>query len=165
MISEYQDEVSNTTKPDNPQSTSGPKKRSRGGSKPSSTWREKVYKRGDEHQDFHLQAHYIKSTYIFKRDGHTCQACFKTRLKVNREGNFMTCHHIVPRDQGGSDIDQNLITLCSPCHNIIEERNLKSKEEIYGCLTKDTREYKIKSNIAQKHEWRKWVYGGYRKPD
>jgi hypothetical protein len=30
-------------------------------------------------------------------------------------------HHLIPRRKGGSDRDENLVTLCRPCHRTIEE--------------------------------------------
>lgn len=46
---------------------------------------------------------------ILNRDGYTCQICGKkhTRLEV---------HHIIFRGQGGTDDENNLITLCEDCH-------------------------------------------------
>lgn len=46
---------------------------------------------------------------ILHRDNYTCQVCGKkhTRLEV---------HHIVFRSQGGTDDENNLITLCEDCH-------------------------------------------------
>ncbi len=46
---------------------------------------------------------------ILNRDGYTCQICGKqhTRLEV---------HHIVFRGRGGTDDENNLITLCEDCH-------------------------------------------------
>lgn len=47
--------------------------------------------------------------YVFERDSYTCRLCFSTYRQ-------MYCHHIFP--QGSADED-NLITLCVPCHIII----------------------------------------------
>lgn len=46
---------------------------------------------------------------ILNRDGYACQICSKkhTRLEV---------HHIIFRSQGGTDDEDNLITLCEDCH-------------------------------------------------
>lgn len=46
---------------------------------------------------------------ILNRDGYTCQICGKkhTGLEV---------HHIIFRGQGGTDDENNLITLCEDCH-------------------------------------------------
>ena len=47
---------------------------------------------------------------VLHRDNYTCQICGKkhTRLEV---------HHIVYRSQGGTDDENNLITLCEDCHS------------------------------------------------
>lgn len=51
---------------------------------------------------------------VLHRDNYTCQVCGKkhTRLEV---------HHIVYRSQGGTDDEDNLITLCKDCHNNIHD--------------------------------------------
>ena len=62
---------------------------------------------------------------ILNRDSYTCQVCGakNTRLEV---------HHIVYRSQGGTDNEDNLITLCEPCHHKIHTEeidiNLKPKK-------------------------------------
>lgn len=49
---------------------------------------------------------------ILKRDNHQCQNCLKKgRLDV---------HHFIPVKRGGTDNPDNLISLCHPCHNIVE---------------------------------------------
>ncbi len=51
---------------------------------------------------------------ILNRDNYTCQVCGKknTRLEV---------HHIIFRSQGGTDDENNLITLCKECHSAIHD--------------------------------------------
>lgn len=51
---------------------------------------------------------------IINRDNYTCQICGKknTRLEV---------HHIIFRSQGGTDDENNLITLCTDCHRGIHD--------------------------------------------
>ena len=45
---------------------------------------------------------------VLQRDAWRCQVCGRMQnLEV---------HHIEFRSQGGSDADENLITLCSACH-------------------------------------------------
>lgn len=46
---------------------------------------------------------------ILNRDGYTCQICGK---KHNR----LEVHHIIFRGRGGTDDENNLITLCEDCH-------------------------------------------------
>jgi 5-methylcytosine-specific restriction endonuclease McrA len=48
---------------------------------------------------------------VLRRDGWRCQGCGKrANLQV---------HHIFLRSQSGDDIEDNLITLCSECHDQI----------------------------------------------
>ncbi len=49
---------------------------------------------------------------VFTRDGYICQMC---RKLVGNESPH--CDHIIPVSQGGTDDEDNLQTLCQPCHN------------------------------------------------
>ncbi len=53
---------------------------------------------------------------VLARDQHQCQApgCGRTR--------FLEVHHIVSRQQGGSNYTENLMTLCASCHRLWHER-------------------------------------------
>ena len=55
---------------------------------------------------------------VLNRDSYTCQICGAkhTRLEV---------HHIVYRSQGGTDDEDNLITLCESCHKKIHAGEIK----------------------------------------
>lgn len=46
---------------------------------------------------------------IFARDKYRCVAC-KSRKFV------LVAHHVIPEPQGGADNEQNVVTLCRPCH-------------------------------------------------
>lgn len=52
---------------------------------------------------------------VLARDGHRCRApgCGRTR--------FLEVHHRLPRERGGDNRPDNLITLCSACHRIWHE--------------------------------------------
>ena len=52
---------------------------------------------------------------VLARDKHRCQApgCGRTR--------FLEVHHIVPRQQGGTNQAENLMTLCASCHRLWHE--------------------------------------------
>lgn len=54
---------------------------------------------------------------VLNRDGYTCQICGAkhTRLEV---------HHITYRSKGGTDDEDNLITLCESCHKKIHTREI-----------------------------------------
>ena len=47
---------------------------------------------------------------IINRDNYTCQICGKKNIRLE-------VHHIIFRSQGGTDDENNLITLCGDCHN------------------------------------------------
>lgn len=46
---------------------------------------------------------------ILHRDGYTCQCCGKKHCRLE-------VHHIIFRSNGGTDDENNLITLCEDCH-------------------------------------------------
>lgn|SRR3990167_4987648 len=125
-------------------------------------WQQKVYKIGKNESES-LQDFHKVSVEVFKRDGYACESCFKTRYKLSREDKFLTCHHILPREDGGQNGMDNLITLCNTCHDIIEEKRLKTKSDIYGFLSEDKRHWHRESNTGMK--WQQWVYGGYHRPN
>lgn len=60
--------------------------------------------------------------YVLTRDSYTCQHC-KGKSKDNR----LEVHHIVFRSNGGSDEQENLITLCKCCHDKIHSGNMNTK--------------------------------------
>lgn len=80
---------------------------------------------------------------ILNRDGYTCQCC-----KGKKRDSKLEVHHIVFRSQGGSDDENNLITLCHTCHynvhNGIQKLNLKGK-------LKGTLKYATQMNSIRKH--------------
>jgi 5-methylcytosine-specific restriction endonuclease McrA len=48
---------------------------------------------------------------VLERDRWLCQFCgHRQQLDI---------HHIIPRSRGGSDSEDNLITLCRTCHGVI----------------------------------------------
>jgi 5-methylcytosine-specific restriction endonuclease McrA len=53
---------------------------------------------------------------VLARDRHRCRApdCGRTR--------FLEVHHLVSRQQGGSNKAENLITLCGSCHRLWHEK-------------------------------------------
>lgn len=48
---------------------------------------------------------------ILERDGHVCQA-----RDEGCEGEAVEVHHIVPIELGGTNDNENLISLCEVCH-------------------------------------------------
>ncbi|MCK9996658.1 MAG: HNH endonuclease, partial [Candidatus Krumholzibacteria bacterium] len=53
---------------------------------------------------------------VLARDRHCCQkpGCEHTK--------FLEVHHIKPRADGGGNDSENLITLCSACHQLVHEK-------------------------------------------
>src|SRR5574344_589672 len=57
---------------------------------------------------------------VLNRDNYTCQCC-----KGKRKDSKLEVHHIIYRCNGGSDEEENLITLCHSCHFDLHHGNLK----------------------------------------
>lgn len=53
---------------------------------------------------------------VYRRDGFRCALCDSTQ--------GIQIHHVIPRGEGGTDLVQNLITLCSYCHSHAHGRPL-----------------------------------------
>lgn len=60
--------------------------------------------------------------YVLNRDKYTCQHC-KGKTKDSR----LEVHHIIFKNNGGSDEHENLITLCKTCHDHVHSGNIKLK--------------------------------------
>lgn len=56
---------------------------------------------------------------VLNRDDYTCQYC-----KGKRKDSKLEVHHIVFRSQGGSDNQENLITLCHTCHSLLHSEKI-----------------------------------------
>lgn len=59
---------------------------------------------------------------VLNRDNYTCQCC-----KGKRKSNRLEVHHIVYRSNGGSDDEDNLITLCDTCHKLLHQGKINPK--------------------------------------
>lgn len=60
---------------------------------------------------------------IIRRDHAECQAVCGCTIGLS-------VHHIIPRDEGGSDDPLNLITLCKLCHDEIEDTDIRTLDRI-----------------------------------
>ena len=61
--------------------------------------------------------------YILNRDNHTCRNC-KGKIKDRK----LEVHHIIFKKNGGSNEQDNLITLCKTCHNELHNGNITLKK-------------------------------------
>ena len=59
---------------------------------------------------------------ILNRDNYTCQHC-----KGKHKDSKLEVHHIIFRSKGGSDEQDNLITLCKTCHDNLHKSKIKLK--------------------------------------
>lgn len=106
--------------------------------------------------------------YVLHRDGYQCQKCKTKKGKLH-------VHHVVFRSSGGTDSPENLIVLCSDCHDKLHNgeftiKGIRSKtkhatevgivkaqlekqfgdfEETFGYKTKFKREQML--NIPKSH--------------
>ncbi len=58
----------------------------------------------------------VTNTFLFARDGYTCQYCGKHRNDL-RPRQFLTRDHVVPVSRGGANRWENVVTCCSTCNN------------------------------------------------
>lgn len=79
---------------------------------------------------------------VLNRDSYTCQCC-----KGKHKDNKLEVHHIVYKSQGGSDKEDNLITLCATCH--YNTHHGKQKLNLKGKL-KGTLKYATQMNSIRK---------------
>ena len=57
---------------------------------------------------------------IRARDADCCQACI--RRNDGHIGTYSAIDHKVPKEEGGTDDDDNLEVICSPCHTAKTQR-------------------------------------------
>ena len=54
---------------------------------------------------------------LFIRDRYTCQYCGRHKKKLLELGIKLTRDHVLPRDRGGKDVWENVVTACESCNN------------------------------------------------
>lgn len=73
-----------------------------------------------EYQYGKQKGFYNVKAYVLHRDGHQCQNCKTKKGKLH-------VHHIVFRSHGGTNIPNNLITLCKDCHDRLHNGEFEIK--------------------------------------
>jgi 5-methylcytosine-specific restriction endonuclease McrA len=89
---------------------------------------------------------------VFKRDGNQCQYCgTKSSLTID---------HVIPKNRGGSDEWDNLITCCASCN--VKKGNRTPKEAEMTLLSKPHKPHHLmylRSQITTMHEhWKPYLY-------
>ena len=72
-----------------------------------------------------------KRKAVYRRDGYRCALCDSSQ--------YIQIHHCVPRGEGGSNHEHNLITLCSACHSHVHgtplfETDITQEEMQHFCV-------------------------------
>jgi 5-methylcytosine-specific restriction endonuclease McrA len=67
----------------------------------------------------------VTNTFLFARDGYTCQYCGRTASQL-RTRESLTRDHVVPLSRGGTNAWTNVVTACSSCntrkaHHLLDE--------------------------------------------
>ena len=77
---------------------------------------------GKEYQEGEQLGFWNVREYVFFRDGHVCQHC-----KGKSDDKVLNVHHIIHRQDGGSNAPSNLITLCETCHHNYHQGKIELK--------------------------------------
>ncbi len=59
---------------------------------------------------------HVTNTFLFARDGYTCQYCGRHRRQL-RHREFLTRDHLLPLCRGGGNSWDNVITACTTCNH------------------------------------------------
>jgi len=119
-----------------------------------SKWQQKVYKKGDYNAQEQEQYDLIK-----QKSGNRCLCCWEIFLKKR-----LSLHHLIPREQGGQTIEDNLILVCGPCHDDIEGQVLSRRQIVKRNYDGDKRRKSKSAKLGGAIRWQQWVYGGYSRP-
>ena len=100
---------------------------------------------------------------VLKRDHKKCIICGSNNLEE-----ILTVHHIISRKLGGDEQLENLVTLCTYCHDGAEIEEFDNYEHFWQYV-EEQKTLLENVQIVQKDEspdldFHKWVYGGYRNP-
>jgi 5-methylcytosine-specific restriction endonuclease McrA len=85
---------------------------------------------------------------VLNRDNYICQYC-----KGKKKDSKLEVHHIIYRSKGGSDEEENLITLCHTCHSDLHHDKIKMKlnGKAKGQLKHATQMNSIRIQLLRKH--------------
>ena len=75
---------------------------------------------GEQYQQGEQKNFWNTREYVLYRDGHECRLC-----GGKRKDPVLEVHHKIRRIDGGSNRPENLITLCSTCHDLLHKGEIK----------------------------------------
>lgn len=75
---------------------------------------EKPEVKGEGYQKGRKKGSANTTQYVLCRDKHTCQLCGRGERELH-------VHHVIWRQNGGGDVPENMITLCSQCHSKVHK--------------------------------------------
>jgi hypothetical protein len=127
----------------------------------NSDWHPKIYHMTEEKHKIPQAWRAVRGA-ILRRDHFKCYRC--------EDGNRrnLTVHHIIPREEGGNEEHENLITLCKACHDLVEEAGCRSLLDIQGTIDVHTKQEPEPTASEERQEsfvrpaWHRWVYGSQR---
>lgn len=91
---------------------------------------------------------------VLERDDHACRFCGVTDDQHRDEHDRgLHAHHIIPKNDGGGDVAENLITVCCRCHRTLEETHAKAIGQIEQERTDETIRAKAGATFAVRHAW------------
>jgi hypothetical protein len=126
-------------------------------------WRKGVYHARLE-PDWNTKEWRNLKRQCFYRDRWICLRCDR-----RFHSSELTAHHLIPRANGGPDSIENLVTMCSKCHDYAEVWALYNRAAIQGSYDVPVEEEPIDEeehyeNMRlldyQRPAWHKYVYGG-----
>lgn len=98
---------------------------------------------------------------VMTRDKYTCQVCLK-QLE-----DHIHIHHIIPKNRQGLDTMDNLVSVCEPCHKIIELQRNVTKSYNESNITRSNNNTSSSSSLIFReafhcnkcqHEWISNIY-------
>lgn len=104
---------------------------------------------GKEYQEGPQKGYANEREYVLHRDRHTCRLCKKTQRELH-------VHHVLWQSQGGSDVPENLLTLCVRCHNRVH-KNPKVDEQVKELFESSQKRYApptlLNTIMPELYEW------------
>jgi len=93
---------------------------------------------------------------VLDRDGNACRFCGITNDEhKEKHDTELHAHHIIPKRDGGDDVDGNLITVCCRCHRTLEETHGKAVAQIERKRSQETKKTKAVATYTVRYAWHK----------